>query len=131
MKTFTMHLQSATQHQQIDGVTNFIGEDTSGSFGLRANHARMIIVLNYGLARFSRRDGMWQYLALPGAVLYFVANTLYINTRHYLLDTDYQRISGALLEQLLQEESQVRATKENIFRLEQEMFRRLWKMEQP
>jgi len=36
MKTFVMHLQSATQYERIENVASFVGEDGSGSFGIRS-----------------------------------------------------------------------------------------------
>jgi F-type H+-transporting ATPase subunit epsilon len=57
-----------------------------------------------------------------------VNNTLFINTRHYLRDGDYHRIADALEAQLLKEETSLRAMKESLRRLEEEMFKRLWKM---
>ncbi|HUW49544.1 MAG TPA: F0F1 ATP synthase subunit epsilon [Sulfuricella sp.] len=129
MTPFAVHLQCATQYQRVEGVTSFVGQDESGSFGIQAGHARMMTVLSYGLARYRTGGDIWIYLAMPGGVLYFVDNELFITTRRYFVDTDYQRISTALLEQLLQEEEQLRKIKENIYRLEQEMLRRLWQME--
>lgn len=128
MKTFALYLQSATQYEHIDGVTSFVGEDESGSFGIRARHARMTTALNYGLASYQLNDSSWHYLAFPQGILYFVGNALYISTRRFLHDTDYQRISKGLLEQLLKEEEELRGIKESLYRLEQEMFRRLWQM---
>lgn len=128
MSAFTMHVQSATQYEQIEDVTSFVGEDASGSFGIRARHARMMTALSYGLARYRLQDGSWHYLAFPGGILYFVNNALYISTRRFLHDTDYERISTGLLEQLLKEEEDLRVAREHLYRLEQEMFRRMWKM---
>ena len=128
MKAFTMHVQSATQYEHIEGVTSFVGEDESGSFGIRASHARMMTALSYGLTRYQLQDSSWRYLAFPQGILYFVDNALYISTRRFLHDADYQRISAGLLEQLLKEEEELRVIKESLFRLEQEMFRRLWQM---
>lgn len=128
MKTFSLHLQSATQYEHIEGVTSFVGEDESGSFGIRARHARTMTALSYGLARYQLQDSGWRYLAFPRGILYFVDNALYISTRRFLHDADYQRISAGLLEQLLKEEEELRVIKESLFRLEQEMFRRLWQM---
>jgi F-type H+-transporting ATPase subunit epsilon len=125
---FAMHLQSATQYQRIDGVLSFVGQDDSGSFGILGGHEHMLTVLSYGLARY-RTGEEWTYLAVPGAILHFVDNELFITTRRYFTDTDYQKISGVLLKQLLQEEEQLRSVKENITRLEQEMLRRLWQMQ--
>ena len=128
MKTFTMHVQSATQYERIEGVTSFVGEDESGSFGIRARHERMTTALSYGLARYQLQPGIWRYLAFPGGILYFINNELYLSTRRFLHDADYERISAGLLEQLLKEEEDLRAIKESLLRLEQEMFRRLWQM---
>lgn len=123
-----MHLQSATQYERIKNVTSFVGEDESGSFGIRACHERMTTALSYGLARYRLQDASWRYLAFPQGILYFVGNELYISTRRFLHDADYQRISMGLLEQLLKEDEELRAIRESLHRLEQEMFRRLWQM---
>lgn len=125
MKEFTLLLESAGQSEQIDGVTSFVGEDDSGSFGILPGHVRMITVLSYGLARFRVALEPWTYIALPGGVLYFVRNELRISTRRYFKDSDYLRISGVLLDRLLGEEKEIRSTRDSLFRLEQEMFRRL------
>ncbi|HTN43641.1 MAG TPA: F0F1 ATP synthase subunit epsilon [Nitrospiria bacterium] len=129
MRPFILHLQSATQFQRIEGVTSFVGEDRSGQFGILAGHARMITSLAFGLARYRTVENVWNYLALPGALLYFVDDRLAINTRRYLIDTDYQRISSALEEQLGMEEEKLRGMKESLHRLEAEMFKRLQRME--
>lgn len=128
MKTFELHLQSAAKYEKVEGVTSFVGQDDSGSFGIWAGHGRTMSVLVYGLSRFKMEDA-WTYLALPGGILYFVNNALYITTRRYFLDDSYQRISGTLLDELLAEEDSLRTLKENIYRLEQEMQRRLWQIE--
>jgi F-type H+-transporting ATPase subunit epsilon len=128
MNTFRLVLQDATRAQQINEVSDFIAEDPSGSFGIRAHHARMITSLNVGLARYRIKEGAWQYLAMPGALLYFHGNILSISTRHYLQDDDYDRISTALQEQLLEEEEQMRATKESLRHMEEEILRRMWEL---
>ncbi|WP_435627209.1 F0F1 ATP synthase subunit epsilon [Candidatus Ferrigenium straubiae] len=128
MKTFVMHLQSATQYERVENVASFVGEDGSGSFGIRARHARTMTALTYGLARYRLQDNGWRYLAFPRGILYFADNALYISTRRFLHDADYQRISKGLLEQLLKEEEELRTIRESLHRLEQEMFRRLWQM---
>jgi F-type H+-transporting ATPase subunit epsilon len=125
MTGFPLILQSASQSERIEGVVSFVGEDDSGSFGILPGHARMVAVLAYGLARFRLAQGPWTYLALPGGVLYFVRNELRISTRRYFKDADYGRISGVLLDRLLGEEEEMRATRISLYRLEQEMFRRL------
>jgi len=125
---FTLVLQDATRTTTIAGVTDFVGEDSSGSFGILAGHARMMTALVLGLARFRTAGGPWQYLALPGAVLYFDHNVLTLSTRHFLLDDDYLRISGALQQQLLAEEETLHTMKTSLHRMEEELFRRLWEI---
>ncbi len=128
MNAFTLLLQDASRSERIEEVSSFIGEDSSGSFGIRANHARMMTALVTGLARFRVADGDWQYLAMPGAVLYFCDNILTLSSRRYLRDHDYTRISAALQEQLLAEEEQLRTTRESLRRMEESLLRRLWEI---
>ncbi len=128
MKTFTLSLHDATHSEQFQEVTSFVGEDTSGSFGILAGHMRMMTTLVIGLARFRLGENTWKYLALPGAVLYFHDNVLTLNTRHYLLDDDYLRISEALQQQLLAEEEKLHAMKESLHHMEEEVLKRLWEM---
>ena len=87
MNQFVLNLFDATHEQRITGVTSFVGEDASGSFGIQPNHARFMTTLVFGLARFRLGTEDWQYLALPGAVVYFNNNELTISTRHFLIDT--------------------------------------------
>ena len=128
MKAFTLQLQDATRSEEIAGVTSFVGEDASGSFGILAGHARIMTSLIIGLARFRIGEDAWQYLALPGAVLYFHDKVLTLSTRHYLLDDDYMRISQALQQQLLGEEETLRTMKESLHRMEEAFLRRLWEL---
>jgi F-type H+-transporting ATPase subunit epsilon len=128
MKPFTLKLQDATRTEEITNVTSFVGEDTSGSFGILAGHARIMTSLTIGLARFRIGESTWKYLALPGAVLYFHDNTLTLCTRHYLLDDDYDRISQALQQQLLAEEEKLHTMKESLHHMEEEILKRLWEL---
>ena len=128
MRTFTLILQDATHTQRIEQVTSFVGEDATGSFGILAGHARMMTSLVFGLARFRAGENPWQYLAMPGAVLYFNDNELSLSTRRYLVDDDYERISIALHEQLLAEEKELRELKKSLHHMEEEVLRRLWEI---
>ena len=125
MNQFVLNLFDATHEQRITGVTSFIGEDDSGSFGIQPNHARFMTTLNFGLARFRLGKEDWQYLALPGAVVYFNNNELTISTRHFLIDTDLERISNLLEQQLITEEENLHATRESLHRMEQAMLKRM------
>ncbi len=128
MSGFKIVLRDSVHGETIEGVSDFIGEDASGSFGLRARHARLMTTLVFGLARFRVAGQAWQYLAVPGALVYFADNTLMLSTRRYLLDDNYERISTALMQQLLQEEEALHATKHSLHRLETEMLRRMWEL---
>ncbi|MCG6976831.1 MAG: F0F1 ATP synthase subunit epsilon [Acidiferrobacterales bacterium] len=128
MNSFTLDLNDATRAESIQGVTSFVGEDASGSFGIMAGHARTMTSLVIGLARFRVGDNDWQYLALPGAVLYFCEDVLTLSTRRYLLDDDYLRISQALQEQLLAEEQALQSMKDSLRKMEEEILKRLWTM---
>jgi F-type H+-transporting ATPase subunit epsilon len=125
----TLQLNSAARSQRIEGVASFVGADASGSFGIQPGRARFMTVLEYGLARFCDAGGVWQYLACPGAILHHRDNELVINTRRYLLDTDFARISAQLAGQLAQEDAELQGIKDKLQRLEQELFRRLRQMD--
>jgi F-type H+-transporting ATPase subunit epsilon len=128
MNTFTLHLQDATQYEHIEHVTSFIAEDDSGSFGLLAGHENMMTSLVFGLARYRVSDQAWQYLALPGALVYFLSNELYLSTRRYLRDDSYERISSALRQQLLAEEQALHSIRTSLHQMEEEMLKRLWQL---
>jgi len=128
MRTFLLHLQSATQYERIENVVSFIGEDDSGSFGILPGHCRMMALLSFGLARFRVIDQDWEFLALPGALGYFVNGQLYVSTRRYLRGKEYDGIIAALRQELLAEEENLREVKQSVRRLEEEMFKRLWKV---
>lgn len=128
MNGFTLELYKAGGGERIEGVTSFVGEDVSGSFGIRPDHARFMTLLCVGLARLRCGDGPWQYLALSGGLLYFVQDRLQITARHYLKDTDHARISRLLRERTAAEEQQLGAAKESLRRMEEELLRRMWEL---
>lgn len=128
MKNFTLILQSATQFETINDVKSFVGEDASGSFGILADHARMMTCLKYGMSQFHYDDETVEYLALPGAILYFLDNKLTISTRHYLRSPDYQTIVAALDQELRLEEENLRSIKESLHHLDEEMLKHLWEL---
>lgn len=130
MKSFQLILRDTVRHECIEGVVSFVGEDVSGSFGILAGHDRIITSLVFGLARFrTERGGPWQYLAMPGAMLYFTENKLHINTRRYLRSDDYENISQALVDILAVEEQDLLEMKRNLHRMEESIMRRLLEME--
>ncbi len=131
MKSFVMELRDAAHGERIENVTSFVGEDGSGSFGLLAHHARFMTVLVFGLSCFRIGAAEWRYLAAPGALLYFIDNTLHLSTRRYLVGDDYQKVSAQLQERLVGEEQRVRNTKENLRHMEEEVLRTLWRLQRP
>lgn len=128
MNCFTLKVYDATHEVQFDDVVSFIGTDASGRFGIQAQHTRFMTTLVFGLASFAQSTGQLNYLALPGAVAYFKNNQLSLSTRHFLIDVDLTRISVLLQEQLLAEETELRATRESLQRMEQAMLQRMWKL---
>lgn len=128
MNSFTLDLYDAMRTERITGVTSFVGEDASGSFGILAGHARAMTSLVIGLARFRVGDNPWQYLALPGAMMYYNDGVLTLTTRRYLLDDNYTRISQALQEQLVAEEQALLKMKESLRKMEEEILKRLWSL---
>lgn len=121
----TLCLRSAAHTEDIAEVTSFVGTDASGSFGILPGHVRFMTVLDYGLSRYRGADGAWCHIACPGAVLYFADGRLTLNTRRYLRDPDYDRISALLSGQLAREEEELRSLRQNVQNLEQELLRRL------
>jgi len=129
VNTFTLQLYDASQQQRIENVTSFVGEDANGCFGLQAHHARFMTTLIFGLFRYRLQTDDWQYLALPGGVLYFNDNELSISTRHFLIDSDFERISDLLKYQLLSEEETLSATRSSLHKMERAMLVRLWNLQ--
>jgi len=125
---FTLHLQSATQYARLEGVQSFVARDASGAFGLMAKAERLMTVLGYGLARFRGADGAWHYLALPGGVVYFVDNELFLSTRRYVLGDDLGTVAAAVESTLVAEDRSLRSLKDSVARLEREIVRRLWRL---
>jgi F-type H+-transporting ATPase subunit epsilon len=130
LTTFALELQDAKHTQRLTDVTAFVGEDRSGSFGILAGHARFMTSLTFGLARFRTLSADWQYLALPGALLYFKDNVLSLSTRHYLIDSDYTRITSEMNDQLVAEEQALTSLKTSLRRMEEEALRRMWRLGQ-
>lgn len=125
MNSFVINIFATSQEQHITGVTSFVGEDASGYFGIQAHHARFMTTLVFGLARFRLATETWQYLAIPGAVLYFNNNELTLSTQHFLIDTDLAHINTLLQQQFASQEDDLRATRESLERMEQAMLKRL------
>ena len=128
MNSFQLLVRDSSHSEMFEDVPSFVGEDDSGSFGIKAGHARLMASLVFGLARFNTEADRWQYLALPGAILYFADNVLTLNTRRFLVSDDYERITEALFKQLATEEEQLATMKRNLRDIEAQILKRLLEM---
>ncbi len=129
MKPFTLKLFDTNHQHCEEHVVSFIGADKSGSFGIQSHHARFMTVLIFGLSQMRLQNGERLYLALPGGVLYFINNELSISTRHFLIDSNFERISEILKNQMLKEEETLIKTRGSLHKMEQSMLSRLWKLQ--
>ena len=125
MRSFAVQLLAADRGERIDGVTSFVGEDKSGSFGLLPGHERFMTILDFGLARVRGADGAWEYLGFPGGLLYFIDDECRISTRRYLRDRDVTRIAQSLTREMLKEEQALAETRRKLHQLEAEMLKQL------
>jgi F-type H+-transporting ATPase subunit epsilon len=128
MKTFKVHLMSATRSESVSDVVQFAGRDASGSFGILANAYRRMTVLVFGLAHFRTAEGKVEYLALPGGLLYFLENELRIATTNFVRSPDLDEISAALDRQLRQEEEKLHDIKQSLHRLDDEILKRMYEL---
>lgn len=131
MAGMRLALLGAMRSERFEAVTAFQGEDATGRFGIHPGHERFMTSLAFGLAAFLRADGEWEYLALPGGLLYVARDELTLATRDYVRGTDYQRISAALDAQLRVEERSVDRLHEQLAKMEQELMRRLRRLDAP
>lgn len=128
MSNFTLNLLAADDNTTIENVESFSAEDNSGSFSILAHHERFMSTLSFGLAKLRLADGTYEYLGLPGGVLYFYDNSMNISTRRYLRDTDPNRIARTLSNELLEEEQALEQTRRNLRRLEAEMLKHIMQL---
>ncbi|MCA9796801.1 MAG: F0F1 ATP synthase subunit epsilon [Candidatus Eremiobacteraeota bacterium] len=129
MKAFALELRDASHQERVPEVVSFVGEDASGQFGIQAGRHRFLTSLVFGLARFRGLDGDWTYVALPGGALYFCQGQLTISTSRFFLSNDFRQVESELERQLSLEESTLGEVKRSITRLEEEIFRRLRRLE--
>lgn len=131
MNYFSVNLFDSRGTNHFDRVTQFIGADDHGSFGMLAGHIHTVILLRYGLARFTDHQGTWHYLALPGGVLRFCNNQLSITTVRYFLGDDRERICQRLTEEMEHTDSEIRTAKATLSEIERSLLRRLTQLSQP
>jgi len=70
MNQFVLNLFDATHEQRITGVTSFIGEDSSGCFGVQPNHAWFMTIW-FWIGAFSLGTATGNIWLFPCAVVYF------------------------------------------------------------
>lgn len=130
MKTFPMHLISATRSESIPDVVQFTGQDASGSFGIMANAFRRITTLAYGLAHFRRLSGEVEYLAMPGGLLYFLDNQLRIATTQYVRAAGLSEVTEALDRELRREGEAMRDIRQSMRNLDEQVMKKLFELRQ-
>ena len=125
MNGFTLIVLDNLDTERFENVTQFIGADDHGSFGILAGHIHCVALLRYGLARFSDQAGVWHYLALPGGVLRFADNQLTVTTIRYFLGDDRNAICEQLAEEMARTDSEVHAARATLSEIERSLVRRL------
>jgi F-type H+-transporting ATPase subunit epsilon len=129
MKTFVLNIYSAQANLTMDDVTNFVGIDASGSFGILADHERMMTILEFGFVTVRRRDHGVQYIAMPGAVLYFSENSLSLVTSRFIVSADDKELGRQLSGQIAAEEAKLYDLKESVRKMEESMLKQLYRQE--
>ncbi|HEU5451941.1 MAG TPA: hypothetical protein VFU76_08150 [Terriglobales bacterium] len=128
MTGFVMHLQGASQYRRFEQVESFVGEDPGGAFGLLAAHERFMTPLAFGLAKFRCAGRDWEYLATVGGIAYFVENELYVNSRRFFIDADYETISTKLNTELAADATRSKELRVSLQHIEEAMLRSLWEL---
>ncbi len=125
MKTFALHLHDSQGAERFDDVVQLIAADHSGSFGILADHAPLVAVLRYGLARFVDASDVWRYLALPGGVLSVRDKSVKLATVRYFLGTERAAIGQQLEEEMARNDSDVHTSRATLIEIEHALVRRL------
>ena len=128
MNTFELILQDMTQQWHEAEARSFVATDVSGSFGIQAGHETFVTCLRPGLARFMDGSGQWQYVAQPGAVVWFADNRLYLSTAQFIISPERDRLVQHMDEEWRAAAEALGSTKRNIVQVEQALARKLWEM---
>jgi F-type H+-transporting ATPase subunit epsilon len=126
VRKFAIELSSQERYERVEDVTSFVGADRSGSFGILGGREPLATTLSWGLCSF-RTGGANapQYVAVPGAVLYFAPGVLHICARLYLRDQDPERIIRRLTDEMRAEEESSQSMHALLRELDRELMRRL------
>jgi len=125
MNVFRLTVLDSRGCDEFAEITQFIGADHTGSFGLLAGHQPMVALLRYGLARFCDRYGHWRYIALPGGVLRFTDNHLTLTTVRYFLGDDRALICQQLDAEMARLDSEAHNARATLSEIEQSLVKRL------
>lgn len=125
MNTFILHLLDSQNSLQFENVKQFIGADSSGSFGVLPGHTKMVAILRYGLARFIDESGTWRYLSLPGGVITFNNNELTLVTVQCFLGEDKTSICQRLTDEMAAADSDIHRAMATLSEIENSLLRRL------
>jgi len=130
MNNFTLLLQDCSHSLQIEQISSFVATDASGSFGIQAGHETLLTCLQPGLARYKTGDGNWQYIAQPGALLWFQDNHLHLITSQFITSADRNSLLPFLDTHWQQENENRRTNLRNITQMEQALARKIREMNQ-
>jgi F-type H+-transporting ATPase subunit epsilon len=133
VRTFAIELSSQERYERVEDVVSFVGADRSGSFGILGGREPLATTLSWGLCSFRAVDtGTREYVAVPGAVLYYFApEVLHICARLYLRDQDPERIIRRLMDEMHAEEESSRSMHALLRDLDRELMRQLLVQEHP
>lgn len=129
MKTFSLHLESPSRYEKINDVASCVGLDATGTFGILANHERMMTILLPGTLRIRKGDGSQLFIGTAGGVLYFVKGELFISTNRYVTDANYEELSRQIRNQIEAETEDILARRQTIHQMEEELLRQLLRPE--
>jgi F-type H+-transporting ATPase subunit epsilon len=126
VRKFAIELSSQERYERIEDAVSFVGADRSGSFGILGGREPLATTLSWGLCWFRAAGAnLPQYVAVPGAVLYFAQDVLHICGRLYLRDDDPQRIIRRLTDEMRAEEESSQSMHALLRDLDRELMQRL------
>jgi F-type H+-transporting ATPase subunit epsilon len=125
MSSFRLILLDSSGTDRFDRVTQFIGADASGAFGILAGHEPMVAALRYGLARFQDDAGIWRYVALPGGILRFKRNELSVAAVRYFLGNEPAALVDRLASEMALDDSELSTARMTLAKIDRSLVRRL------
>jgi F-type H+-transporting ATPase subunit epsilon len=125
MSSFRVTLLDSYGSDRFDRVTQFIGADASGAFGILGGHEPMVAALRYGLARFQDDAGTWRYVAMPGGILRFRKNELSIAAVRYFLGDEPGALVERLAAEMAQDDSELSTARQTLAKIDRSLVQRL------